>query len=472
MFDLQDILLNIYECSMNNEITAIERENLIERAMDKYIDNYITSFDAYYLEGFFDKLAKKNARKDYNSDEVKEKAEKIKAKKGKLSEHDKKMIVSWVAAGAISLAYALTVVGYQNRDAIIAAIDNRKTYVDNPTFSDELFENISEYVDEGDFISAKLCLFESGMSEVLSEAVFDLIYHIILEAEEDHWAHMKQKEIAAKNTGKDLDKLPNKKYKTKKDGTLVDPEKAAKADMKYNFMGHTQYKDDDWRQARETDPVDNSEISGYKPTPSDLKMLQYMKDRAEKGDPESIKNYKRVFKMFCVKHGIKETSSLYVRYSPKKLGLTEWKEGKKLTSKEMYGKENLHVIPKGYCLLHTSDANGIKELKPKAHSERYISDDEEKVTGQYHASGRIYFVLQKEHNIMQRLMGKKDQRHTGEFGGGGTHLYRLISPVSGFYIDGENGRTKGLDKNASLDKLVGKAVYVKTDKPLKVRQLK
>ena len=291
---------------------------------------------------------------------------------------------------------------------------------------------------------------------------------VVTEREEDYGVHMIRKNIAEERLGKPL---KNKKYKTDKDGNYINPEKAKRAELKYSY-------DDKLKEGKNVAQHPNAwdyDMNTYyiKTKESTIRLLEYMKNKAKNGKTdEDIKNYKRVFRMFCNKYNIKPDSSLYIEYDPDDLynpkghksdiRVREWKTSKKYDSKETKGVENLHVLPAGYRLVHRSPEDKLTELDPKRHSNRYFDETISGVGGQYHDTGRIYFTLVTD----------KDTRGSESWGGlGANHMYELTSKIRGFYIDSENRKSLGMDKYP-ISKLVGKAVYVKTDRPLKVKQLK
>lgn len=329
-----------------------------------------------------------------------------------------------------------------------------------------IMETTDEEIDMDDYAYLKCKIYESVDNGDISQDFGEFVLDIITEAEKDHRAHMAQKKIAAKRMGVKVKDLPNKKYDTDENGKLKNPEKARKADLKYQYKDKMLKKTN--RGVSYQGNMWNVDMKAGTAKESDIKMLEYLKKKGKEGDEESIKKYKQVFRMFCNKWGIDENSSLHVMYSPSKvfkgkMGIAEWKEGNAQDSKKNYGVEKGHALPSGYCLLHKSPVDGIKELKPTRTSNKYLGAGKSGINGQYRLTGRIYFTLQKDE-------GDKTKLSTGRHATG-SHFYKLADHISEFYLDSENGNSRGMDK-LDISKLIGKAVYVKTEKPLKVIQLK
>lgn len=348
----------------------------------------------------------------------------------------------------------------------IKITDHRKTSDDDvdSDFQDELIEsvvsnNVFDYVYLDRFDMARNLVETTFTESVINSDMKEILLSYISEKENDYKVHMLKKSIAEENLGKTLN---NKKYKTDKNGNYVNPDKTKKAELKYTAIdkGTETENKKRWTSYNGED-VESLLIKSTKE--SDIRLLEYMKRKSNSGSPEDIKKYKKVFKMFCVKHGIDEKSSLYVRYDPNnqfknETRIDEWKTGNKIDSSKTIGESNKHALPEGYILVHRSENGGITELQPKKYSDKYIDSGESGVSGQYHDSGRIYFVLLKDGQTMNGAWGR------------GSHVYKLISKISGFYYDSENDKSVG-NKTLNISQMVGKSVYVKTDKPLKVKEI-
>ena len=277
----------------------------------------------------------------------------------------------------------------------------------------------------------------------------------IMEAEEDHQKHMSIKNNTAKLLNKNIDDLKNKKYSS--------PEKSKRADMTYK------YKENIMNNKHTTVSFNDksntySYISKNSPKQSDINLLNYMKKHSDLSDPKEAKKYRTAFNMFCNKYGIKPNSSLYIKYNPddsNRIKMVEWQQSKKITRNKLdLSDDHEFILPPGYQLIHRTNIDGLTELKPHKTSNKYIQKGKAGINGQYHSTGRIYFILSKEGNTS-----------TGGWGNNGSHVYKLISNISGFFIDYEGNNSRNLDRYADIKKLLGKPVYVKTDKPLKVKQL-
>lgn len=343
-----------------------------------------------------------------------------------------------------------------------------------------ILESADEDIDIEDYTYAKTKIYEAAEEGEITETFAEFVLELITEAEKDHYWHMKQKKIAARRMGVKAKDLPNKKYATNPDGTLKDPEKARKADLKYKYkdkfnkQSKTSQSSVVGRYTANTWNHDNI-VANAGDSRSTIKMLEYLQKKGQAGDEESIRKYKQVFSMFCRKYGLDEESSLYVAYNPRKvfhgkLGVSEWKQGQSRNADTNHS-DTGHALPSGYWLLHQSPADDIKELNPTRVSNHFVKKGKSGVNGQYRKEGRVYFTLQKGkgelsdmknsyHNVVSAITGKM-----------GKHIYKLDEPIKEFFIDSENPSSRQLDK-APIEKLVGKAVYVKTDKPLKVRKLK
>lgn len=278
---------------------------------------------------------------------------------------------------------------------------------------------------------------------------------VITEAESDHPKHMKMKENAAKFMGKDPQTLNNKKYKN--------PESSRKADLKYNYKeGKMEGKhvNTTYNEVSNT----NVHITKDSPKESDMRLLAYMKKHSDLSKPEEAKKYRAAFQMFCNKFGIDKNSSLYVKYNidgNNRIRMVEWSQSEKMDKKKL-DRENKteYTVPSGYCLIHKCRTPNLTQLEPRKFSNKYIGDGHAGTDGQYHPTGRIYFVLAKEDNLSTGNWGK------------GNCVYKLVSNISGFYIDYEQENSRSSDRYGDAKKLIGRAVYVKTDKPLKVKQIK
>ena len=395
-----------------------------------------------------------------------------------------------------------------------------------------VFDSILECVDNSKFEDAKLIVFESANDGLIVESIKQLILDYIAEAESDYYKHSYRKDLAGREKGisdSDENTLPNKKYKKNKDGSYKNPEKVRRAEIKYDL-------DDKGLKGKSTErttatPNQNQEVITLKsPKETDMKLLKKMKEKAENGNAEDKKLYKSLFKRFCQKWNIDENSTLWVldnktgvdKLKKEIASLSEKKEKAEKTGnpkdKEAYrralqitcrkyrlppsegnlekllkqvgdyvGDNALQIVARpnstklsfekpaakqkggkkerfvslgsDYMLIHKSPKAGLDRLglKPSYSSTKYSGSAG--FTGQYHDEGRVYFVL-----------AKKNDSDTGMWGTG-KHVYKLKDNVSGFYIDNENLDSPHLDR-MDLSKLVGRAVYVKTDKPLRVELLK
>ena len=135
---------------------------------------------------------------------------------------------------------------------------------------------------------------------------------------------------------------------------------------------------------------------------------------------------------------------------------------KKLIVNEQKNIEKKHVLPPGYTLIHKSPKDNLTHLNPSKSSKLYSF-----FGAQYNDTGRVYFVLIKKPKSNEELS-------TGGWGVG-DHIYELDSKISGFYVDAENSYSRGATRAFDIEKDAKKgdfAVFVKTDKPLKVKQLK
>lgn len=267
--------------------------------------------------------------------------------------------------------------------------------------------------------------------------------------------------------------------KKKKDGSYVDPEKARKAKLKYQALD-ADYTSADGTHRHRNKSYDSDEIT-TKITPSDKKMIEYMRIQSQKGDPNAIKKYKQVYKMFCTKYGIKEDSSIHMRIfgtskdPTTKMKITEIESGKEMTSKDTgakdkkslnpFKKSQPHSIPKGYMLIHTTAVDKLKELKPSINISSSHTDAE-----QFHDMGRIYFYLLSEKNVKEKIKKAKN----GEITGYGKHIYTPADAVPSFFVDNERGIEKQIFRDTGVDGFAtsrSPAVFVKTDNPIKVKQL-
>lgn len=336
---------------------------------------------------------------------------------------------------------------------------------DDELIESAICENVFEYLYNSDFTGAKVAVYDFFNESIIDNSFGNAILEVIQEAEEDNVVHMQQKKNVAEVLNKNWrTEMSNKKYAKDKNGNYKNPEKAAKADMIYDYKSniHKEGRTKTGQNYSYNSKILN--ISGVKET--DIKMLDYMKKHLD-DDPDNIRKYKKVFKMFCAKYNIKPDSSLYVNYNPdtNEMDLTIWETDKKLkhandksNKKELFVK---HDASK-YIMVHRSPVDNITELKPSRGSNLYIKQGKGGVSGQYHDAGRVYFILTT----------KKDMNMDVFNFGKGNHLYQLTSPISGFYIDGENTNSRALKHAMDESQCVGKAVYVKTDKPLKVKKIK
>ena len=305
-----------------------------------------------------------------------------------------------------------------------------------------------------DYIYSKTC-------DIEKDAYYSYIAleSVISESEDDHETHMKLKQKAADLLGKDQKNLINKKYKN--------DESSKRADARYSAKEKSLKQQDGKNITTWFNPDYNSltHITKTSPKESDIKLLQYMKKHSNFDNPSEVKKYKAAFKMFCTKYDIDKNSSLYVRYNPdssSKMEIVEWRESKKMDKKKLDPtNETKLTIPNGYCLIHKSPFKNLTELKPGQTSNRYIGKGRGGVSGQYHATGRVYFVV-----------CKKDDIDAGTWGGmGATCLYTPTRNISGVYVDFEGKNSRNADRYCDIKKLVGKPVYVKTDKPIKVKMI-
>lgn len=284
------------------------------------------------------------------------------------------------------------------------------------------------------------------------------------EAESDYPQHMRLKYDAAHQLKKEPHELKNKKYRTVEGGK--------KADLQYEYRyGEQKNK----RTKSSYDARHNA--TSYNTTgdvkESDIKKLEYLQKHSDLSNPEEAKKYKAVFNMFCSKYGIDPNSSLYIRYDPANFGnridMAEWPQSKKITKKELQPpkkksifkeKEQKYLLPKGYVLIHRSSVDNLTELKPRKYSDHYLQKGSTGVGGQFHPTGRIYLVLAKDKNLETNGMGR------------GKYLYKVTSNISGFYLDYEGMPNHSADRYPDISTLVGKPVYVKSDVPIKVQQIK
>lgn len=282
------------------------------------------------------------------------------------------------------------------------------------------------------------------------------------------------KKLASFYTGKDLDKMPNKKFAKDKDGNYKNPEKAEKERVKNWIKSewgsnspNSRDKNIDYRR---NDAERTSEhIAMNKISKSDFEMFKQLKKRANYGNEADKKKYKQVFKMLCTKYNIDPDSQIWASHLDPDGDFSGdihvYKEIKKTIKNKMHDKG--YPTPPGYHLLHKTSKDGLTELKPNAHSELYTgSGGDIDINGQFYPTKRIYLVLKRDSDDSMDNFGK------------GEHVYKVISPVKEFFIDPENSNSRHMDKMKNISKLIasagdsGLAVYVKTDKPLKVKQLR
>ena len=321
-------------------------------------------------------------------------------------------------------------------------------------------------------------------AEIVNELAYD---KYIVEAEEDHKYHQRYKELASKRTGIPQDKMVNKKY-------IKDPKKA---DLRYK--GTEKMIDNDLslnagNSYVRKKPLDDKcgmddrcyskffhdiEIEDY---PTAIKAINYMKNHSDPKNKKEYNQYKLAFKILCRRFDIDENSSLWIKYypgnvfkyngqdmrTPDKATIGAYEDrGKIDTSKETTTKKKILRkneiklnLPNGYKLYHKTEKNLLRELKPVIRSTKYTGAGPAKLSGQYHSTGRIYFTLAKSIKDLPDNYGK--------------HIYELVSPVSSIYLDSEHERCY-LDEdlnNLNYDKLLGKPIFVKTNTPLKVKQIK
>lgn len=335
---------------------------------------------------------------------------------------------------------------------------------------DLVFEKIQELY-ENNILTLEQCL------EVNNLAYFKYI----TEAEEDYTNHMAKKKINANLMGKSVNELHNKKYD--------DPEKARKAEAKYAYADSTKYigykkiKDDlgeDKVTSIQNRPLMSKDKYGkivkrtnggivehYKLSEglkqSDIKKLEYMKKHCNPKNNDELKNYNTAFNMFVQKFGIKPDSSVYIHLDPK--NPDNWEgEGNELV--EYTKSKDVSIkIPSSMHLVHMSDKDGLTELTPQLHSTKYNKSGKHELSGRYNGvQGRVYFIVLNKNENFKDISSKNK------------HSYELINvPNEKIFIDKEMGGTHALDKvllNGTINKPIsGMAVYVETDKPLKVRQL-
>lgn len=282
-----------------------------------------------------------------------------------------------------------------------------------------------------------------------------------------------------KEDKKNVGALPNGKFKRKKDGSYVDPEKAKKAKLKYQAADDSYTSSGGVKHKR--NKAYGADEFDTKVTPSDKKMIEYMRKQAKNGDPESIKKYKQVYKMFCTKYGIKPDSSIHMRMygdsknPTSKMQVTEVESGKEMTGKDTgakdkkslnpFKKAQSHSIPKGYMLIHTTTKDKLKELKPSTNVNSAHTDAE-----QFHDKGRVYFYLLSEKDVKERIKKAKG----GGLSGYGNHIYTPAGAVSSFFVDNERGTEKQTFRDVGVKGFAASrssAVFVKTDNPIKVKQL-
>ena len=323
------------------------------------------------------------------------------------------------------------------------------------------------------------------------DELFDLIYDKYYnEAEEDHEIHNYKKYQIAKSIDKRPEDLINKKYKKVETGK--------KADLKYSYddMVKTGKRSDNYPRIDEK-KLPNGKTVGYwrdattydlsKIPKSDIEKLKYMKKHADPSNPKEIKKYITVFKMFCNKYGIKEDSTLYIQLEPDvEWGgtITEWKGHKPLkkldnspNNKREHDRDQKEVpikVPKGYSLIHKCRTDGLNNLKPKFYSNKYIGQEQgNPVNGQYNMSGRVYFLLIKDEDA--NLNNKKISSVGGSGGKQANHIYKLATTAPNVYIDPESSLSHAYNNNPSIENLLKHfgscSVYVKTTKPLPVKQL-
>ena len=328
----------------------------------------------------------------------------------------------------------------------------------------------------------------------VAEKVNDLAYEkYVVEAEEDHRYHVAYKNLASKKLNKDEKDMPNKKY-------IKDPKKA---DLHYK--GREELIKKDLKENKGNDyvrkkPFDNLihggiDDNGYDRYFHDIevadkgtavKALEYMKKHANPKDRKEFKKYRLAFKIFCQRFNIDENSSLWIKYNPGneinfggKIGKVKTedrmtigaytdrgsvkvdKEKDTETKKHLFKKNEVSLkLPNGYKLYHKTDKDGLKQLEPVIRSTKYITGGPSGNAGQYHPTGRIYFTVEKSSANLDKSYGD--------------HVYELISPISEVFLDSEHALHFVAEdlSNLNFDKLVGKPVFIKTNRPLKVKQIK
>ena len=343
-------------------------------------------------------------------------------------------------------------------------------YLDDEFNIDCVLDSVVESIQDNDFVTSKLIVYESFNERIIDSDLKEDIFYYIREAETDYANHMIRKKLAEryKNGG---DPLFNKKYKKNKDGTYANTEKVRRAEIKYALADKPQESKD---TKRVTNAYTNEELITIKsPKETDIRLLEYMKKKANSDDPKDHQLYEKLFKRFCQKWNIEENSTLWVRFNADfidgkgrklkqkgALGVAARKDSKEFKNDDPDGsnnkKEKFFKLTPDYVLLHRSPKE-LTELKPAWSSNQYEKDDH-KGSGQYHRTGRVYFYLKR-----------RDEKLSGGYGKG-QKIYELDANVPGFYIDSDNKHSRNMDLIKNPEDLVGKAVYVKTSIPLKVKK--
>ena len=254
----------------------------------------------------------------------------------------------------------------------------------------------------------------------------------------------------------------NRKFAKNEKGEYINPEEARKQRLRNDWI-------DKGSPTKSKKGVKSNTVLGYTNnryqinlkdlSVADEKMLRYLNKKAKSDNPEDIKKYKQVHKMLCAKYNIKPDSQIWTGYKSYTISDSD----EKIDSKRTKNIENKHVLPPGYTLIHKSPKDNLTHLNPSKSSKLYSMYG----GAQYNDTGRVYFVLVKKPKSNEDLS-------TGRWGKG-DHIYELDSKISGFYVDAENSYSRGATRAFDIEKAAKEgefAVFVKTDKPLKVKQIK
>ena len=126
---------------------------------------------------------------------------------------------------------------------------------------------------------------------------------------------------------------------------------------------------------------------------------------------------------------------------------------------EKEGEKGRYTLPDGYILLHKRAEDGLSEIKPGNISSTYARTANG-APAQIHGRGRIYCTIEKKGASYKPGWGR------------GTHGYMITSPVSKLHFDWEDDDNPHSKVNITDPrKLIGRSVYIETDKPLKCKQL-